>query len=258
MGPLVFDVDDGGVAGSGNCSSSKEVPIEACAPVSKGSTWSVTFGRAAGSWIRSSWARMAVGLGATAAPPGLVGSAGLGMSLGTGLLPGPKITCEQVDRRELYVHPLPGPKSLQVRVGRLGVNAAPRNGEQVGDYADCGDGLDSSLPRLGSSRVIIADEPSCPDRLKQRDARCFPQVVKCGVGAANRDISLNAFRRDEQVLLDHLYGHAEPSGGPVAGTSCLRVRRPTAALPYQLRLGGLTHPAVPSYRLRKTAATGAQ
>jgi len=58
--------------------------------------------------------------------------------------------------------------------------------------------------------VIIADEPSFPGRLEQRDARCFPQVVKCGVGVASGDGALDAFRRDEQIIAGHLDGHAEP------------------------------------------------
>jgi hypothetical protein len=80
--------------------------------------------------------------------------------------------------------------------------------------------------------VVIAYKPSSPGRLEERNTRCLSQVVKRGVAAPNGDVALDAFRCDEELLVNNLDRLAEPGGGPIAGTSCLGVRRPTATLSY--------------------------
>jgi hypothetical protein len=93
-------------------------------------------------------------------------SAAVSITASSALLPWPKITREQVGRRKLCVHPLPGLEGLQVGVSHRRVHAAPGDGEQLGYYSYGGTRSDSSLAGLSSGSVIIAYEPPSPGRLQ--------------------------------------------------------------------------------------------
>jgi hypothetical protein len=138
-------------------------------------------------------------------------------------LPGSELAGQQVNRCELCVHAVSRPESLQIRVGQCPIDTAASDRQQPGDHADRRAGPDSAPASVGPGSVVVGDEPPCPGRLEQRDARSLAQVVERGVGAADGDVALDAFSRGKQFFAGHLNGRAQPRRGPVAGPPRLRV-----------------------------------
>jgi hypothetical protein len=75
------------------------------------------------------------------------------------------------------MHTLLRLQGLQVRVSQRRIDAAPVNGEQLRDHADCRAGPDPTPASLASGCVVVGNEPSDSSGLQQGNARCLAQMI---------------------------------------------------------------------------------